>query len=170
MHSNDLTEVAALCRSHLHEEERLLDVALPTARAIQNQLSQGQPGHFSELAERQQSLVQVIRDVQTRRRAVRDDLARLLNIPPSAVRLSQVFAKLPVDTRASLQMRLARVRRLAAEQTTTNRRLALRIGIYLDAYQRLLHDLTGAGAGSGRYGPRGQADVPNYRPLIQVQG
>jgi hypothetical protein len=53
---------------------------------------------------------------------------------------------------------------------TINRWLTIHMRIHLEAYQRLLSDLTGSARSSGRYGPAGNAEASDYRPLIQVRG
>ena len=72
--------------------------------------------------------------------------------------------------RDPLLLQLTRVRHLANDVVATNHRLSLHLRIYLDAYQRLLRDLTGTASGSGRYGPHGKAESLEYRPLIQIHG
>ena len=51
-----------------------------------------------------------------------------------------------------------------------NHRVSICLRIHLDAYQRILRDLTNSRQGSGRYGPTGNAESHDYRSLIQIHG
>jgi hypothetical protein len=70
----------------------------------------------------------------------------------------------------SLATELARVRGLAKELTVLNQRVAACLRIHLDAFQRILREVTNSQPSSGRYGPTGNAESHEYRPLLQLQG
>jgi len=169
--SETLTDdVAAMCGAHLREEERLLAAALPIVRTVQHRFNQREPGPLPELVQHQHELTQLIGDMQQRRHLLRAAIAHRLNLVAGNVRLAPLVNGMPPSHKDALLIQLVRVRQLADELVATNHRLSLHLHIYLDAYQRLLQDLTGTPSASGRYGPQGKADVPQYRPMIQVHG
>ena len=169
--SHDLTnDVATLCSVHLGEEERLLAAALPIVCAVQAALAQSTPSVLLEIVRDHRELTQLIDDMVRRRQLLREQIARRFGLAAADVRLSQVVQRMPADLRDPLQSQLTRVRRMANELVATNHRLSLHVRIFLDAYQRLLRDLTATTSGSGRYGPQGKSEMQVYRPLLQIHG
>lgn len=165
-----MNALATLCADHLAEEERLLTAALPMVRAISESLMHGEPVDVQHLLSRQSEIEAFLEEMTRRRQRLRETIANEISIPAADVCLSRVLERLPADAAGPLRDRLARVRALAEELAAMNYRLAVFVRIHLDAYRRLLCDLTGTASGSGRYGPQGKTEAPSYRPLIHIHG
>jgi flagellar biosynthesis/type III secretory pathway chaperone len=112
----------------------------------------------------------VIDELQRQRAHFRMATARILRTAPEAITVSHVLDRLPAQDRSVLLNELTRIRQMADELAANNRRVSIFARVHLDAYQRILRDLTNSHRGSGRYGSTGNAETPEYRPLIQVQG
>lgn len=162
--------VLAVCVEHLGEEERMLRAALPIVRSVQSVVTRGDPAMVADLVQQHAELTGLVEVLQRRRQALRHELAQRLAIPAAEIRLVRVVQMIPGDVGQDVLLRLTRIRGMADELVTTNHRLSLHLRIYLDTYQRLLRDLTGTGNGSGRYGPQGKPELPDYRPLIHIHG
>lgn len=89
---------------------------------------------------------------------------------PDAITVPIILGRLPIQDRPALEAEVARVRGLAEELTALNRQVSVFVRIHLDAYQRILRDLTHSRRGSGRYGRTGSAEGHEYRSLIQIHG
>jgi hypothetical protein len=163
-------DMVSLCASHLREEESLLAEALPIVRAVQDQFTRTTPVDLNQLGAQHQRFTRLIEETQRRRQRLREEVACPLQVPPHEVRISQVLQFAPPSVKEELLSQVERVRRMADEVVAANHRIALHLRIFLDAYQRLLRDLTRTASGSGRYGPHGNAESQEYRPLIQIHG
>lgn len=163
-------DLATLCACHLGEEETLLAAVLPILRAVKEGFLQRGFGALETQVQRQQDVSGLIDTMRGRRDRLRAELARRLDVAPDEATLSRVLASLPESIQDSLHAGVERVRRMANELVTLNHWLAVHLRIHLDAYQRLLAELTGAGPGSGRYGPAGKTETHEYPPLIQIHG
>jgi hypothetical protein len=170
MQANPQNDLADLLADHLRAEEALLTAALPVLRAVQagfkDRSKDGLPTGTAE----QQRLALLVNDMMERRRCWRGDLARRLQCPVGVVSVTRILERLPPDRRAPLRADADRVRDLARELVALNHWLSVHLRIYLDAYRRLLRDLTRTAHHSGRYGRAGKAEVNEFRPLIQIQG
>ena len=111
-----------------------------------------------------------IAELGRRRREFGAAAGGLLKIAADAVTLPIAIDHLPAVERGPLADELAKARALAQEIVAGTRRLSLFLRIHLDAYRRILRDLTNTRASSGRYGPTGNAESLDYRPLIQIHG
>ena len=164
------TDLAELCAEHLRLEETLLAATVPTVRAIEEFFGGRGGGSLAESSARHAELDELARGMTERRARLRNQLAALMEVEPREATLSRAIARLPSATRATLEAAAGRVRGLVAELAKANQRMAIHAQIHVDAYQRLIHDLTGSSAGSGRYGPLGKPESPTYRPLLQIHG
>ena len=162
--------IARLCADHLNAEEHLLAAALPIVQTIQGNLGGTAPMALPELAERHDGFTRLLPGTATASAAAARSWAAG-SAWRRAVRLSRpVLARLSGDAAVALTAQLAHVRNMADQLVAANHRLSVHLRIHLDAYQSLLHDLTGTAPSSGRYGPHGKAETQIYRPLIQIRG
>jgi hypothetical protein len=162
--------LAVLCAAHLASEETLLAAALPLVRALKAAFLA--KGHESLVAatERHHPFTALVEDMKVQRRRFREGLARHLHCDADDIDISRILNRLPPEERGSLAECAERVRRMADEIVTLNYWLAVHLRIHLDAYQRLLCDLTGTAQNSGRYGPAGQPETDEFRPMLRIQG
>ena len=84
--------------------------------------------------------------------------------------MARALAGLPKAANAAIAADAARVQRLADELAAANYSVSVYLRIHLDAYRRVLRDLTNSAAASGRYGREGKTESHEYRPLIQIHG
>jgi hypothetical protein len=163
-------EAAALCASHLGHEEALLGAVLSILRAVQAALvARGLDALTTALAAHPE-FARLIEDINVRRALFREVLARRLEVAPADATLRRVLAGLAGRARAELDEDIARVGRLAEEVASTHSSVCVHLRIRLDAYRRLLRDLTNTAASSGRYGPAGRTEALDYRPLLFIHG
>lgn len=163
-------DLAAFCAAQLRAEESALTVALPLVRAAQAAFAARDLASFvAALAGHEKSL-KVMADINGRRRHFRAALARRLGGEARQVTWARAMAELPRETQAGLTEVVSRVRGLVEELAALSYALSIQLRIYLDAYRRLLRDVTNTGAASGRYGRAGIAEAHEYRSLIQIRG
>ena len=168
--SPESRELAGLCASQLRDEESALALALPLLRAAQAAFGQRDlQGFVGALAGHQQSL-KLMEEISLKRQSFRAALARYLDVESRQITWAGALALLPRPIRSELAQQLAGVRRLADDLAATSRTLSIQLRIYLDAYRRLLRDVTNTAASSGRYGSAGVAESHEYRSLIQIHG
>jgi hypothetical protein len=165
--SHDLT---ALCAAHLSHEKVLLAAALPVVRAVQVAFSLRRHAALAAALSGHQEVAKLIEEMRLRRQHFREAAARRLGIDPKDTTLARVLAGLPEAARAAIAQGAAQVRRLADELAATNYSVSIFSRIYLDAYRRILRELTNSAASSGRYRPAGGTESLDYRPLIQIHG
>jgi hypothetical protein len=168
--SSDSQAVAALCAGQLRDEETALAATLPLVRVAQDAFRQRDLESFvGALAGRQHSM-QRMEEINLKRQAFRAALAGYLDIEPQQTTWAGALGRLPCAVQAELAEQLARVRGLAEELAATSHLLSIQLRIYLEAYRRLLRDVTNTSASSGRYGRAGAAEAHEYRSLIQIHG
>ncbi len=165
-----MKNIGGWCADYLLEEEGLLVAALPMVRDIQIALVSNDLRALPQVVDCHQEFMRFIDAMHERRQRFSAELARYFRIAPESLRLSQLLASVPTETHAAQFERLNRVRAMAEELVALNHRLSVHLRIHLDAYQRLLRDLTGTATGSGRYGAHGQSETSEYRALIQIHG
>jgi hypothetical protein len=166
--ASEIDELARICGEHLKQEELLLGEILPMLRALRDSFGtpRGQP-----LAEQQaKPVTQLIEMMTSKRERLRLRLAPWLGVEPRQVTLNMALNQLPAERRRPLDETSARVRGMIEELVKLSYWVSLHLRIHLDTFQRLICDVTNSGSGSGRYGPRGQAEAPAYRPLIEMRG
>ena len=164
------SELADLLAIHLQDEEAVLTAALPVVRALKAALTERTAEPPPEPGEQHQAIIGLLVDIRTRRQRFRELLARRFDCAAETINVSRILNGLPAQPRATLGACAERIRRMASEVVEINRWLTIHLRIHLDAYQRLLCDLTGSAHSSGRYGPAGKAETGELRPLIQIQG
>jgi hypothetical protein len=168
--SPDHHDLATLCACQLRAEAAALAAVLPLVRAAQAAFRQRALESFvAALAGHAQSL-KLIEELNLKRQRFRTTLAHHLHIEPQQTTWSAALTCLPSAVQAELAEHLARVRGLAEELAATSHLLSIQLRIYLEAYRRLLRDVTNTAAGSGRYGSAGIAESHEYRSLIQIHG
>jgi flagellar biosynthesis/type III secretory pathway chaperone len=160
----------SLCTAHLSHEASVFTPALRVLSAIDAAFRQSAGNAVAPTLSRHAEVAALIEELQRRRTLFRAAAARLLKIAPAAITMPVVLKHLPAQDRSALESKAARVRGMAQELTALNRRVSIFLRIHLDAYQRILRDLTNSRQGSGRYGPTGNAESHEYRPLIQLHG
>jgi hypothetical protein len=165
--TGDLAELLAI---HLDDEEAVLAAALPLVRALKSALLQAGAPRLPDLDERHRAVADLLNEAKARRARFRTLLARRLGCGAETVTVSRVMPLLPAASQESLGACVARIRGMADEFVTINRWLTIHLRIHLNAYRRLLRDLTGSARSSGRYGRAGRAEAGDFRPLIQIQG
>jgi hypothetical protein len=170
LNKKQTSELAAVVANYLHQEESLLTAALPIVRALQGAFTQ--PGKMSKLPQldRQHEFFKLMGEMHGKRQCFRQDLARQLQRDPSSVNLEQALAGLPGPVRADFGGAVERIRKLAQDMAAANYEISVHLRIHLDAYRRILRDLTNTSAGSGRYGPAGTTESLDYRPLLIIHG
>jgi hypothetical protein len=166
----DAGDLAALCASHFRHEEALLSAALPIVRAVYAAFSERGFAAVPAALGGHQDFAGLIEEMNRRRQCFRDELARRLGIMAADVSLARVLNRLPASLQATVADSAARARRLAEELAATNFRVSVHLRVHLDAYRRILRDLTNSTTSSGRYGPAGKTESHEYRPLIQIHG
>src|SRR5262249_50951066 len=123
-----------------------------------------------EMVERHRTTAELLNDIKVRRERFRELLGRRMQCDADAITVTRVLQMLPADAQRELGGCVARIRAMAGEFGAIQRWLTIHLRIHLDAYQRLLSDLTGSARTSGRYGRAGESEANDYRPLIQVRG
>ena len=164
------TDLAALCAEHLEQEEKLLAAVVPKVRALKEAFLRRQPDGIEQNLERQQEFLTAVSRIKVGRERLRMELAQHLRQRPIQTTITQAVETLPEPSRAALRASAARIRALAGELVTTIHWLAVHSRVHLDAYQRLLRDITGTRAASGRYGAAGKPEAAEYRPLFEIHG
>jgi hypothetical protein len=167
---DDRHDLLALCARQLEREEALLAAALPIVRGMQAAFALQSLDAFVAALSGHAAFVKLLEEINTRRQAFRDELGQQLRIAAHKCTLASALAALPANVRPPLVAQAARVRRLADELAALNYRISIHLRIYLDAYRRILRDLTNTSASSGRYGPAGRTEAHDYRPLLQIHG
>jgi FlgN protein len=119
---------------------------------------------------RQAEVTAQIAALNRERANFRESAARLLMVAPDAITVPTALRNLPAADRAPLAAEFARIRSMAEELAALVRRISVFLRIHLEAYQRILRDLTSSRTNSGRYGPTGNAESHEYRPLLQLHG
>jgi hypothetical protein len=166
----DSHNLAVLCADHVRGEEALLAAALPLVRAVQEALNARGAGALATALAGHQEFSRLIEQMSLRRQRFRETLAGRLKIAPRDVTLARALATMPAASQAAIGAAAARARRLADDLAAANYGISIHLRIHLEAYQRILRDLTSTAAGSGRYGPAGQTESLEYRPLIHIRG
>jgi hypothetical protein len=159
-----------LCLDHLHREAEVLTAALAAVRAMDDAFGLHSPKGLALAISRHAQVAARIDELQRHRSQFREAAARLLAVAPNVVTVGVVLNRLPAHERSPIAAELASVRLLAQQLTPLNQRVSICVRIHLDAYQRILRDLTNSRQGSGRYGPTGAAESHEYQPLIQIHG
>jgi hypothetical protein len=162
--------LATLCLDHLHNEAAMLTTALSIVGAIKKAFGERGLDAFTAALGRNWELTRIVADIQRRRRQFAESTAGRLGLPWQAVTISAVTAHLPENGRATVIGTANRVRTLAQDLAAANFVVSVHIRVHLDAYRRILRDLTNTRAGSGRYSPAGHAEVLDYRPMLQING
>jgi hypothetical protein len=166
----DSCELADLCADYLRCEEGLLAAVLALLRAMQAAfVARGLESLKTALGGHREC-AKLIEDVNLRRQHFRDALARRLGLAAQDVTLARVLACLDGPAKTGVADAAARVGRLAEEAVLIHARVRIHVRIHLDAYRRVLRDLTNTAASSGRYGPAGRTESLDYRPLVFVHG
>jgi flagellar biosynthesis/type III secretory pathway chaperone len=159
-----------LCTQHLQNEATLLTTALSLVYSLETAFRQRNGNDLAETVSQQVELVTQIAALNRQRAQFRDSAARLLPVAPNAITVPIALSHLPATDRLPLAAELTRIRVLAEELAALVRRVSVFLRIHLDAYQRILRDLTNSRNSSGRYGPTGNAESHEYRPLLQIHG
>lgn len=165
--SGDLAELLTV---HLQDEEAVLAAALPSVRAMKAALTQTGADRFPDVAEQHHAILNLLADIKLRRQRFREMLARRLQCPAETLTITFLLSQLPAHSQETLGALVERIRRMANEFVALNRWLTVHLRIHLDAYHRLLCDLTGTAHSSGRYGRAGKAETGDLRPLLQIRG
>ncbi len=160
-----------LCLEHLHQEEALLQAALAVVGAIQNGFGAHGLDAYAAALDRHRELVGMVGDIQCRRREFARVTTAYIGGRREDVTVAGVLAFLGVDKETMppcLAETLARVRDLAHELAAANYVVSVHVRVHLDAYRRILRDLTNTRDGPGRYGRAGQPETLEYRPMLQI--
>jgi hypothetical protein len=165
---NSNSKLADLCLEHLHKEEAMLKTALSIVGAIKNAFGERGLDVFATVLGRHRELTGMIADIQRRRRQFAEAAARQIGVPCEKITMSVALARLPSPARAAVAETASRVRGLAQELAAANFVVSVHVRVHLDAYRRILRDLTNTTAGSGRYCPAGNAEAVEYRPMMQI--
>jgi hypothetical protein len=166
----DSQELAALCGEHLRQEGALLTAALAIVRGVQVSFSERGIGALIVALTSHHQFAKLIEEMKVRRQRCRAELTRLLDIEPKDATLTRALARLPVAHQASMAEQATRVRAMATELAGLNYRVSVHLRVHIDAYRRILRDLTNTAVSSGRYGPAGKTELQDYRPLIHIRG
>jgi hypothetical protein len=166
----DEHDLAALCARHLGEEEALLTAALPILRAARDSFTHRNFQDLTKALVRHQEFARLAGAMNHGRRRFSAQLAARLRIDPSRVTLELALSQLPDSAQPALAGRIEQVRKLADELCALNYWVAVHLRIHLEAYRRILRDLTHSSTGSGRYGPAGKAESLDYGPMFHCRG
>src|SRR5262249_28623798 len=159
------------CIDHLRHEEVLLQGGLSIVNDIQNAFCQRGLTAFAAVFGRHAELLNMMDDLQHRRRQFSQTASHQLGEPPGDITYSAVLKRLPGDCPGvDLANAVQRVQRLAQELTTANFVVSVHVRVHLDAFRAILRDMTNTKSGSGRYGPAGQAEALDYGPMLQING
>jgi hypothetical protein len=159
-----------LCSDHLQHEASVLQSALRLVRAMDTAFRQHSSNLIAPTVNRHAEVAALMEELNRRRAHFRASAARLLKLAPDAVKFSVILNQLSARERPAVATEMARVRVMAEELAAINYRVSIFLRIHLDAYRRILRDLTNSRQGSGRYGPTGSTESHEYRPLIQIHG
>jgi hypothetical protein len=162
--------LTTLCLDHLRNEQVMIKTALSIVGAIQSAFSVRGPDAFSEALGRHRELTAMFADIQHCRRQFAEAVSRLVRVPPEKITMPIVLPHLSETDQARITDATARARDLAQELTAANFVASVHIRVHLDAYRRILRDLTNTNIGSGRYCPAGNAESLEYRPMMQITG
>ena len=164
-------ELADLLAVHLQDEEAVLAAALPMVRALKAAFVKPHgTQEIEEIVAGNESLANLLGDIKTRRQRFLDVMARRMQCDPGGITVTRIMSGIPQYLRGPLEVWADRVRQMAHEFIAINRWLGVHLRIHLEAYQRVLCDLTGTTSSSGRYGPGGAAEADDFRPLLQIRG
>ena len=163
-------ELHSLCTNHLQYEATVLASALLLVQAMEAAFQRRSGSDFVTTIQRHAEVAALMEELNGHRACFRAAAARSLGTSPEAITIPVVLDRLPPQDRPALATGVARVRLMAEELAANNRRVSICLRIHLDAYQRILRDLTSSRQGSGRYGRTGRAESHEYRPLIQIHG
>jgi hypothetical protein len=168
---NPPAELADLLAVHLKDEEAVLAEALPMVRALKSAFTQRLSSErIEEIIAGNQTLASLLGDIKLRRQRFLDVMARRMQCDSATITVSRIMSGVPEYQRGPLQVWADRVRKMAREFVAINRWLGVHLRIHLEAYQRVLCDLTGTASSSGRYGPGGATESDDFRPLLQIRG
>lgn len=159
----------SLCTRQISHEASLLTSALQAVHAMETAFRQRNPDLAASLRGHEE-VARRIAELEERRRDFGLAAARLLGIAPQSVNLLTAVDRLSEPERTPLLAELNRLRASARELAALVGRVSVFLRIHADAYQRILRDLTRSGTSSGRYGPTGNAETHEYRPLLQIHG
>jgi flagellar biosynthesis/type III secretory pathway chaperone len=159
-----------LCTQQMQHEATLLTAVLLLVRSMETAFRQHNSNELAAMMNRQVEIAAQIAELNRERARFCESAARWLPRAPDAITLPIAISHLPAVEQAALAAELARIRALAEELAALVRRVSVFLRIHLDAFQRILRDLTNSHQGSGRYGPTGNAEAHVYRPLLQIHG
>jgi hypothetical protein len=166
-------DLATICAEHLREEERVLLEAVPMARAVKAAFVQPRIDSLMASLQSHQEFTRLLEDLRQRRRELRGKISNAqgpVSDGEGALSFRRIVSLLPLEMQDPLLSQLAFVRQLAEELVRLNHWLSVHTRIHLDAYERMLRDLVGSASHSGRYGPLGKTESPDYRPLFEIHG
>lgn len=164
------TKLAYLCADHLNDEERLLRLALPMVREVKAAFQKPNADSLTEALNRREELGRYHDDLQRKRKLVCAAIAQAWPGTRDSITLSAVVGLLRLELQDPLLSQLAFVRQMAGELAALNYWVSVHVRIHADAYESILRGLIGSAAGSGRYDPRGKAEMPEYRSLVEIHG
>ncbi len=157
-------------RRQLRDEETALAAALPLLRAAHEAFGQGNLDAFAKALTTHQQSLNLMEEINRRRQRFRAMLASRLDMEPTQITWADTLARVPIALRADLSVQVVRVRRGAEELASMAYALSVQLRIYLDAYRRLLRDVTNTASNSGRYGRAGTTESLEYCSMIQIHG
>ncbi len=160
----------SLCSLHLQHEATLLTAALSLLRSLETVLRQRNGSDLSATVSQQVTLAGQIAELNRRRAQFRAAAASLVSFAPESITVASALGQLPAAERGALPGELTRVRAMAVELAALIRRVSIFLRIHLHAYQRILRDLTNSRRSSGAYGPTGNRESLEFRPLLQIHG
>ncbi len=161
--------LAELCAAHLEHEEALLTSALRIVQGMLAAFGARSLDAFASALRGHAEFVQVVKEMNARRGRFGAEIAVRLKLREVGT-MVHVFAALNKDEGTPLKASATRVRQLAQELANLNFRVSVHLRVYLNAYGRILRDLTNTSASSGRYGPAGTTEAVDYRPLVHLHG
>jgi len=165
-------QLATLCLNHLRSEETLLKSSLSIAKAIQDAF--GVPAAagldaFAAALGRHRELTGMFSEIQRQRRQFVESAIKL-GVPGKTVTIASAQAHLTGPIQGTVAEAANRVLGLARELTAANFVLSVHVRVHLNAYRRILRDLTNTKDSSGRYSRAGHTETLEYRPLLQING
>jgi hypothetical protein len=158
------------CRIHVESEASCLAVLADAEQRLRAVIAANNADDWTTILHLQNEVAQQVADLNRRRQAWRDEVGYCLGVPPAQVTLTAVAAILGKPAATVLLQRRTQLRQQALDVARRNALNLMLVRAHLEALERVLLDLTGAGAASRRYSRDGSSAAPAFGSLLQAKG
>lgn len=156
--------------SHLEDEANVLAIFLSVARELRQALTWRDGERLTQALETEADSLQFGQALRDKRAALRDELAKRLQLAPEEVRLSRLTECVSAKSRATLVASRQRLQEMSDELARLNRQNGAMIRQTLDLTERIVGQLTGSGPHFTAYNAHGETEAANVGPVLQWGG